>query len=120
MNEQFRQDVKKGLSGIPKSLSSQYFYDQNGDQLFQKIMEMEEYYLTDCEYEILDTYKHELLDHFRSSCEGFHLIEFGAGDAFKTRVLISFFLKQKIRFEYNPIDISESAVQNLVRNLHRE
>jgi len=120
MQEQFRHDVKKGLSAVPKSLSSQYFYDQQGDLLFQKIMELEEYYLTDCEYEILGTYKNELLDHFNSSCDGFHLIEFGAGDAFKTKVLISFFLSQKIQFEYNPIDISENAVQNLVSNLHRE
>ncbi len=120
MNEQFLQDVKAGLSASPKSLSSQYFYDQQGDVLFQKIMDMEEYYLTDCEFEILSTYKDELLDQFTSSCDGFHLIEFGAGDAYKTKILISFFLSRKVQFEYNPIDISENAVQKLVQDLRRE
>ncbi len=120
MNEQFRQDVRKGLSSSPKYLSSKYFYDREGDRLFQKIMDLEDYYLTDCEYEILYTYRKELLDQFKGTCDKFHLIEFGAGDAYKTKVLISYFLKLQARFEYNPIDISENSVLNLEQELGRE
>ncbi len=54
---QFDMDVAKGLSDNPKYLSSKYFYDEQGDKLFQKIVQLDEYYLTNAEYEILDTYK---------------------------------------------------------------
>ena len=49
----FATDVLKGLTSMPKKLSSKYFYDDAGSQIFQEIMEMPEYYLTDCELEIL-------------------------------------------------------------------
>ena len=54
---QFDMDVVKGLSDNPKHLSSKYFYDAQGDKLFQEIMQLDEYYLTNAELEILDTYK---------------------------------------------------------------
>ena len=52
VNETFAQDVDQGLSSDPKFLSSKYFYDEEGDRIFQKIMEMPEYYLTNAEVEI--------------------------------------------------------------------
>ena len=52
MIEQFKKDVLEGLSKHPKSISSKYFYDKNGDALFVKIMNMPEYYLTKSELEI--------------------------------------------------------------------
>ena len=120
MNEQFRDDVKSGLGDSPKHISSKYFYDKQGDLLFRQIMELEEYYLTDCEYEIFSLHKQEMLDYFKSSCEHFHLIEFGAGDAYKTRLLIEHFLRKKVLFEYNPIDISASVILNLEKDLGNE
>jgi len=120
MNEQFIKDVKTGLSGSPKSLSSKYLYDRKGDMLFKQIMALDEYYLTDCEYEIFSDYKKQLLSHFSGSCEQFHLMEFGAGDAYKTRVLIKYFIDEKAVFEYNPIDISENAILSLVQDLNGE
>jgi L-histidine Nalpha-methyltransferase len=35
---QFLNDVLAGLSAKEKYLSSKYFYDKRGDELFQKIM----------------------------------------------------------------------------------
>jgi len=120
MNEQFSEDVKTGLSGSPKSLSSKYLYDAEGDRLFQQIMALDEYYLTDCEFEIFSDYKKQLLSQFSGSCEQFHLMEFGAGDAYKTRILIEYFIDEQAVFEYNPIDISENAILSLVQNLNGE
>ena len=48
----FFHDVLKGLSAPAKYLDSKYFYDKEGDRLFEQIMECEEYYLTNCELEI--------------------------------------------------------------------
>ena len=46
-------DVRRGLSAGNKYLSSKYFYDEEGSKIFQEIMQMPEYYLTDAEHEIL-------------------------------------------------------------------
>ena len=119
MDNQFLEDVRKGLTSSPKYLSSKYFYDAAGDQLFQQIMQLDEYYLTDCEYEILSMHKAALLKHFMGKCDLFHLVEFGAGDAYKTKILLRHFLDQDVDFEYNPIDISGHAIDKLLDDLNR-
>jgi dimethylhistidine N-methyltransferase len=114
---QFVIDVEEGLSSNPKFLSSKYFYDERGDKLFQEIMELEEYYLTRSEFEILNKYKDQLLEYFAIGDESFHLIEFGAGDGLKTKVLLSHFLNGNTEFKYSPIDISKNALNSLMQDL---
>ena len=86
------EDTRKGLTASPKYLSSKYFYDKKGDRIFQRIMNMPEYYLTDCELEIFQAFKMDLLSHFQNGTVQFHLIEFGAGDGMKTKILLDFFI----------------------------
>ncbi|MGD9329389.1 MAG: L-histidine N(alpha)-methyltransferase, partial [Cyclobacteriaceae bacterium] len=90
--ERFAEDVREGLSSEPKYLHSKYFYDEVGDNLFQQIMELEEYYLTDCEAQIFENNKDEILDYFSDGGEVFDLIEFGAGDGLKTKILLNHFV----------------------------
>lgn len=111
----FARDVMSGLSQTPKKLPSKYFYDARGDQLFQNIMNMPEYYLTDCEYEILDTRKDDILKLIGN--DTFDLVELGAGDGTKTKVLLEYFLEQKADFCYSPIDISGNVLQLLKEDL---
>ena len=110
----FAEDVRKGLSSTPKYLSSKYFYDDEGSRLFQKIMELPEYYLTRSEFEIFQTRKNEIYEAFCDDCPEFDLIELGAGDGTKTAVLIDYFLRQKADFTYSPIDISAEAIDFLI------
>lgn len=119
MDKQFLKDVITGLTSRPKFLSSKYFYDEAGDKLFQQIMALDEYYLTDCEHEIFTSYRATLLEHFMSACDLFHLVEFGAGDARKTKILLNYFTDQKVAFEYNPIDISGSVLDKLSEDLNQ-
>ena len=117
---EFAKDTLKGLSANSKHLSSKYFYDSKGSSIFQDIMQMPEYYLTDCELEILETNKQELLEIFTERNNQCNLIELGAGDGLKTKVLLSHLLNKKANFEYTPIDISEQAINNLVQDLERK
>jgi acetyl esterase/lipase len=57
LKERFEEDVLEGLMATPKRLQSKYFYDEQGDLLFQQIMACPEYYLTNCEREIISLYK---------------------------------------------------------------
>lgn len=114
----FAQDVLQGLSSSPKSLPSRYFYDEKGDKTFQQIMAMPAYYLTRCEHEILEKEKDTILKLLGSDKTPFQLIELGAGDGTKTKVLLQHFLQQQVPFEYFPIDISENALSLLTADLY--
>lgn len=115
----FAEDTYKGLTSYPKYLLSKYIYDKNGDKLFQKIMNMPEYYLTSCESDILDLNKEDISRSF-SSENGFDLIELGAGDGKKTKILLKELIKEKIKFNYLPIDISENVLDELKASLEKE
>ncbi|MEL6191082.1 MAG: L-histidine N(alpha)-methyltransferase [Bacteroidota bacterium] len=114
---QFQQDVLNGLSASPKFLSSKYFYDARGSVLFEQIMRMPEYYPTDCEFEIFETHKQALLEEFSQFGAPFRLIDFGAGDGLKTKILLDHFLEQEVSFSYTTVDISGDALQQLCSEL---
>ena len=90
----FAEDVLRGLTSTPKSLSSKYFYDDEGSRLFREIMKLPEYYLTGCEDEIFSTQTDEIFRAFANGNHAFDLIELGAGDGTKTAILVDYFLKQ--------------------------
>ena len=119
MLDHFSQDIFNGLSSSPKYLQSKYFYDAEGDRLFQQIMELEEYYPTDCEEQIFQTHKDKLLHFFHNSSTPFLLTELGAGDGMKTKVLLEHFLAQGASFSYLPIDISSNVLEMLESDLSR-
>lgn len=116
----FGNDVKKGLTDFPKHLNSKYIYDKIGDRLFQQIMELDEYYLTRCELEIILENKEAIGELFRDRKNGLDLIELGAGDGKKTKVLLDYMLKSNFNFVYKPVDISENALRTLRDSLNKE
>lgn len=118
--EQFRFDVLNGLNSTPKKLHSKYFYDKIGDALFQQIMAMPEYYLTNCEMDIFQNKTSELANIILESDEPFDLIELGAGDGTKSAFLLKHLLDQKADFSYMPIDISPNILSVLNSKLNTE
>ena len=120
MNLEFAELIKNGLTVKQKYLSSKYFYDDYGSQLFQMITKLPEYYLTKCEYEIFETQKDKLLNSFLGKDKRFNLIELGSGDAHKTKILLKHFINKEIDFIYKPIDISSEALDMLDKILVEE
>ena len=59
--QEFALSVLEGLSEQPKRLSSRWIYDDQGSELFARIMDLPQYYLTDCEREILETQAESIL-----------------------------------------------------------
>ncbi len=116
MTDTFAQDVLNGLTAANKSLSSKYFYDDNGSRIFQEIMNMPEYYLTDAEFEILSMQSKQIIDALQFSTP-FNIIELGAGDGFKTFKLLEYLVNNNINFNYVPIDISQEAIDILTERL---
>ncbi len=119
LHSQFEIDVKNGLSASPKHLSSKYIYDKKGDKLFQQIMNLPEYYLTNCEFNILEKHQ-DLITHYFKADTGFDFIELGAGDGKKTKILLRNLVQQKLNFKYLPIDISQHILDDLEYSLKTE
>lgn len=117
---EFAADILSGLQQTPKRLSSRYFYDDEGSRIFKKIMHLPEYYLTKCEFEILKKEKEQLLQYFNAQAEGFELLELGAGDGLKTKVLLHYFTETDTPFTYVPVDISGAALHDLTSSLRSE
>lgn len=114
------EEVRTGLLQTPKRLSSRFFYDAEGSRIFQAIMYAPEYYLTRSEYEILDTHKADLLRLFAPDNRPFELVELGAGDGLKTKLLLGHFGDQKADFAYVPVDISTNALNGLVADVRQQ
>ncbi|WP_019038980.1 L-histidine N(alpha)-methyltransferase [Psychroflexus tropicus] len=115
----FEKDVIDGLQAYPKHLSSKFIYDKNGDKLFQDIMAMPEYYLTNCEYNILKYQSASIAEKFDLK-EGFDLIELGAGDGKKTKLLLNHLSNINANFTYLPVDISQNVLDELGSSLEKE
>lgn len=69
---------------------------------------MPEYYLTEAEYQIFQDNKEKF--RYLLSDEPFNLVELGAGDGYKTNLLLEHFIQHGLKFRYVPVDISESSM----------
>ncbi len=117
--DEFARDTFLGFNKTPKSINSKYLYDSAGSKIYEQIMDLPEYYLVNSEFEILNAYKATLAEFIGTSKE-INLVELGAGNGYKTNLILREFLKKKINFEYVPIDISESAMKELCRSLNEK
>lgn len=116
MEKTFAEEVEEGLSASPKYLSSKYHYDDEGSRIFQEIMAMKEYYLTDCEMDIMKNRAAEIYE-ITGFKKHFNIIELGAGDGLKTKELLRNLLRIGADFTYVPIDISAEAINLLVEGM---
>jgi dimethylhistidine N-methyltransferase len=104
---EFSNDIREGLSSNPKHLFPKYLYDQLGSRLFEAICEVNEYYLTRAEDEILRVHADDIVSAVQN-CQT--LIELGSGSAEKTRHLIEAFMRHRGELLYMPVDISLTAL----------
>ncbi len=106
-------DTRQGLIGTPKQLSSKYFYDARGSELFEDITRLPEYYLTRAEAEILTLYADEMMD----AIKPVELVELGSGYSVKTRLLLEALRRAGTGTLYVPFDISEAAIRDAAETL---
>lgn len=111
IDDDFAANALEGLSKRPKTLPSRFFYDARGSELFERITDLPEYYLTRTEISILKASAAEMLEGIGEDAV---LVEFGSGSSLKTEIL----LNQKPQpSTYVPIDISRSALESAAARL---
>lgn len=116
LNE-FAKDVLEGFSDEKKHLSAKYFYDRKGSELFNQITRHPDYYLTQCEIEILNTHKKEVSQLFNK--EHFNLIELGPGEGIKTQIILEQLVKDSRDFNYIAIDISQKYLNQIQTQIEK-
>ena len=109
-------DVRAGLTKPFKELSPRYFYDERGSELFERITELDEYYPTRCEREILQERSSEIVE----AAQPRALIELGSGSAAKTRVLLDAMSEASCLEAYAPVDISEEITRDTADRIASE
>ena len=110
----FLRDVLAGLRQSPKQLPCKYFYDRTGSQLFDRICQLDEYYLTRCELAIMEEHAAEM---GRQIGPGVMLVEYGSGSSVKTRYLLDGLVDP---VAYVPVDISCEHLRRSARELARD
>jgi len=107
-------EVLESFSETPRRIPSKYFYDEVGSKIFDEICELDEYYPTRTEIQILIDNVREIIDAVPKDSV---LVEFGSGSSVKTKIL----LKNLIHLHaYIPVDISEEHLYASVATLKTE
>jgi dimethylhistidine N-methyltransferase len=106
--------VNASLSQLPKSLPTRFLYDEVGSELFERITQLPEYYLTRCEAQIFQDHAEDIV---AAMPIGSSLVEFGSGSSKKTTLLIDAFLKRQSKLVYAPIDISKEFLYETAERL---
>lgn len=110
----FAEATRAGLSGEAKSIPCRFLYDARGSELFERICELPEYYLTRAEHAILEKHAHEIAALTPGPVT---LAELGSGNASKTRLLIEALLEHHGSLRYVPVDISPEILERSSRQL---
>ena len=71
------EDVRRGLTSCPKYLLPKYFYDSRGSALFERITQLQEYYLTRVELGIIQSIAQKLMEDLHPD----DIVEIGSGSS---------------------------------------
>src|SRR6202012_3848641 len=110
-------DVREGLTRTRKELPPKFFDDERGPQLFEAIPELEEYYPTRRERQILVERSAEIV---AAAGNPATLIELGSGSAPKTPHLLPPMRDAGSLRTYVPVDISEEITRETATALVAE
>ncbi|MFD4368355.1 L-histidine N(alpha)-methyltransferase [Rhodococcus sp. NPDC058521] len=116
LTEALRDDVRIGLTSIPKWLPPKWFYDAHGSELFERITTLPEYYPTRTERELLQRFSGEIASLARPEV----LVELGSGSSEKTRLLLDAALAEGTLHTYVPQDVSISALEDATQQIATE
>ncbi len=108
------EDVRQALTASRKRLPCKYFYDPEGNALFEQISELPEYYLTRTETAILKRYAASIIGRCPADLA---LVELGSGSSTKIRYLIESCLTRQQALTYYAVDISPAGLENGTRQL---
>ncbi|WP_310467237.1 L-histidine N(alpha)-methyltransferase [Sphingomonas sp.] len=109
----FRADVLAGLAAAIPAVPARWLYDRTGSELFDAITRLPTYYPTRTETALLETVMPEIAARVP---KGLAVVEFGAGSATKTPIL----LEAVAPSAYVPVDISGDYLEDSAAALDKD
>jgi L-histidine N-alpha-methyltransferase len=108
--EQLRREAREGLTACPKFMRSRWVWDARGAELYDRIMELPQYYLPQVERPLLAAHAGDVesLVHPRQA------VELGPGSSVKTPLVLDALSGLE---SYIAIDVSEDALEAAGRRL---
>lgn len=114
----FAQDVLAGLSASPRALPSRWLYDARGSRLFAWITRLPTYPLARDELAVLTRHRARIAAPFAGApCT---VVDLGAGDGHKTRVLLDALRARCPAVTYAPVDLSRAALDDAAGRVRAE
>jgi len=101
--EALRREARDGLTATPKHMRSRWIWDARGAELYERIMELPEYYLPEAERSILRERAGEIAEMVGPRT----VVELGSGSSVKTTILLDA-LPRLERFV--AVDVDESSL----------
>ena len=111
--DDMRSEILASLGASQKTLPCKYFYDARGSELFERICELPEYYLTRTELAIMEIHAADMATALGPRVL---LVEPGSGTSVKTRRLLD---KLHWPCAYVPVDISREHLITAADRLNR-
>ncbi len=110
-NDQFwlqsADELIEGLKRNQKFIPIEFLYDDLGSELFDKMVDSEEYYLPHKEKEILKKFGPKIVE-LTKECD---IYELGSGSAKKTSILLRCYRDAGYSFTFYPIDINQTIME---------
>jgi L-histidine N-alpha-methyltransferase len=105
--------VLRALRSQPRSIAPKFFYDEAGAALFERICQLDEYYLTRDEITILREHAPAIARLIGPHAD---IVEFGAGSPLKARIVLDALASPA---RYLPMDLSIAHLDGAARQLER-
>ena len=105
-------DINRGLTARPPTLPPKYFYDEAGSELFERITQLPEYYLTRAEDSILRDIAADVMAKLRPR----DIVELGPGSCRKVRWLFDA-LEDAENVRYVAVDVGRDSLVQAVTAL---
>lgn len=110
---EFAAAMLRALRSQPRTIAPKFFYDQAGASLFERICELDEYYLTRDEIAILREHAQAIAGLIGPHAD---VVEFGAGSPLKARIVLDALTSPA---RYVPVDLSTTHLDDTAQQLER-
>lgn len=109
-----KKELEISLSADPRKFPSLLLWDEKGLQHFEAITYSPEYYLTNCEIELLKHHSNEIA---RQIAPGSIVLELGSGCLRKIKILLDALEAQNKPVDYYALDLSQSELERTLLDI---
>ncbi|KAF2219107.1 C-type lectin protein [Elsinoe ampelina] len=113
------EQIRSGLNvpaGQEKRLPTLLLYSKEGLQLFEKITYLDEYYLTNQEIQVLQTYADRIAERIALKPDSI-LLELGSGNLRKVRLLLEALERKRCSVSYYALDLSREELERTLAEI---